>query len=146
MPLCNKAKLFISTIYPLPKKEIMLKNSTLSSAAALMMLLSLSAGGSYADGSVSSNMITQMNKNVPLEDLSELDKSKIWSAELSLGLNMTSGNSNTLSSNINFSGSRKVGADVFEIVLEGAYGESEIEQESDGTTTTKGQKEITWQC
>jgi hypothetical protein len=96
------------------KEEIMLKNSVrLSSAAGvLLMLLALSGGETHADDSVAGgsvkNLMTLMDKNVPLEDSSESDESKLWSAELSLGLNMTSGNSNTLSSNMSFSESRKI--------------------------------------
>ena len=115
------------------------KTARLSSGFIISMLLLGSMTGAYADDSASSegsanNLMTQMDKNVVPENASESTESKIWSAELSLGLNMTSGNSNTLSSNMSFSGSRKIGADLFELVLEGAYGESEIEQELNGTT------------
>lgn len=53
------------------------------------MLLSLSARETYADESTlkkpAKDLITQISKNIPADDLTESDESKVWSAELSLG-------------------------------------------------------------
>ena len=60
-----------------------------------------------------------------------------WSASLSLGFDMNSGNTNTINSNAQFQATKKLGRDQFKFILQGSYGEAEItETGNDGTTNT----------
>jgi len=91
--------------------------------AALLTTPAYAEDNALAEGNESAAMLGQ--------EQSAAVSPSTWSASLEWGFSMASGNNNTLNSNVKFFGAKLIGRDKIELILEGSYGEAEMEQAGD---------------
>ncbi|XCN74112.1 MAG: DUF481 domain-containing protein [Candidatus Electrothrix aestuarii] len=110
--------------------------------AVMLSAAMLLTGPAYAENTALEG--EQQEEEIISENLSRSEhsgdvvgSSNAWSASLSFGFDMNSGNTNSINTNAQLQGTKKIGRDSIKLILEGSYGETEVSETSDdGTMNT----------
>ncbi|MGB5687071.1 MAG: DUF481 domain-containing protein, partial [Candidatus Electrothrix sp.] len=116
----NRGKIVSAFIDSRKTKPIIM----LVALAALLTTPAYAEDNGLGEGNISENLLSLEKSPLSEQEKSVSQAPSTWSASLSLGASMASGNTNNFNSNVNFSGTKLIGRDKIMLMLEGSYGEA----------------------